>query len=408
MSPTPTDLNHTPAASAPPGFTSNLIDPVRKEVLPGITLAIVGMVISTAFLAMRVYTKAFLARIFGLDDILLIISWAASLSVQITIVYYMADRTMGTHVWDISVQQLKNLVLVTSVDSVTYLIVLATAKIAILLFYLKLARERWFILATYAAMGVVVSYGIALACSLIFACTPLVRVWDVTVTEGHCINRGKIYLATAGLNATTDIVILILPMPMIYKLQVKRIQKLGLLFIFSIGSTTMVTSMIRLCLMPPLVKATDMSWAILKPAIWICIESNLIVICGSLPILRLFLQNVAPRLIGEYGSTAATGRPGRSAQKHEYASAELSNLERSKRSHRDQYSTMETVVGNDEGSDTFIGERADKAAIAVDITDLGDRDRDDSSLAKHAAPVPYSHGRSTPPPRPARSPPPPV
>lgn len=77
MAPTPTDLAHTPAASAPPGYTSNLVDPVTKNNTPGIVLAIVGMIISTAFLAMRIYTKAVLARIFGVDDILLILSWVS-------------------------------------------------------------------------------------------------------------------------------------------------------------------------------------------------------------------------------------------------------------------------------------------------------------------------------------------
>lgn len=172
----------------------------------------------------------------------------------------------------------------------------------------------------------------------------------------------------------------------------------------------MVTSFIRLRLMRAMAKETDLSWKVATPATWVCIEGNLIVICGALPILRLFLRHVCPRLIGEYGTNkSATG--GRS--KPENGSTELSSIERTKRSmrnrsHKDQYSTMETVVGVDEGSDTCIVERAGKAAVAVDITDPGYQNRDDSSLAQHAAPVPYSsQARSTPPPRPVRSPPPP-
>lgn len=74
-------------------------------------------------------------------------------------------------------------------------------------------------------MILVTGYCTSLALSLIFACTPLGMVWDVTITEGHCmdqesrtsfladftvgINRGKIYLATAGLNAATDVIMLV-------------------------------------------------------------------------------------------------------------------------------------------------------------------------------------------------------
>ncbi|EME80791.1 uncharacterized protein MYCFIDRAFT_110181, partial [Pseudocercospora fijiensis CIRAD86] len=299
-----------PAASAPPGLTNNLIDPLTKDTTAGIVLAIAGMAISTTFLLIRIYTKAFLARIFGIDDVLLIVSWMMSLVVQITIVYLMAVNIIGAHIWDISLLDFNKIVRITAIDSVVYLIVMALAKFSILLFYLKLSREKWFTYSIYGVMALVVGFSSSLALALIFACTPLKKVWDVMVTGGHCINRGQIYLATAGLNAASDILMLFLPMPMLIKLQVPKLQKIGLIFIFSIGSLTMVTSVIRLCLMPPLVKSTDMSWHLATPATWICVEGNLVVICGCLPILRLFLRHVAPRLIGEYGNASASARSG--------------------------------------------------------------------------------------------------
>ena len=69
------DPAHIPAASAPPGFTSNLENPITRDTSAGVALAIVGMVFASFFLGIRVYTKAFLARLFGLDDVLLIFAW---------------------------------------------------------------------------------------------------------------------------------------------------------------------------------------------------------------------------------------------------------------------------------------------------------------------------------------------
>ena len=69
------DLANTPAASAPPGMASNLENPQTKPTQAGIVLAILGMCVATLFLIVRVYTKAVLARLFGLDDVLLILSW---------------------------------------------------------------------------------------------------------------------------------------------------------------------------------------------------------------------------------------------------------------------------------------------------------------------------------------------
>lgn len=64
-----TDMAHLPAASAPPGYTQDLVDPPEtKHIAAGITISIVGMVASTLFISLRTYTKAFLARMFGVDD----------------------------------------------------------------------------------------------------------------------------------------------------------------------------------------------------------------------------------------------------------------------------------------------------------------------------------------------------
>lgn len=43
-------------------------------------------------------------------------------------------------------------------------------------------------------------------------------------------------MATAVLNMATDILLLVLPIPMVVKLQMPRVQKAGLICIFGVGS----------------------------------------------------------------------------------------------------------------------------------------------------------------------------
>ena len=64
-------------------------------------------------------------------------------------------------------------------------------------------------------------------------------------------------------------------------------------------TSTLVTSCIRLALLPPMLTNLDVAWAVSTPAIWISIEASLVIVCGCLPTLRLFFRHVAPRLIGE-------------------------------------------------------------------------------------------------------------
>ncbi|KAK4504900.1 hypothetical protein PRZ48_002863 [Zasmidium cellare] len=313
---TSTNLADLPAATAPPRYTQDLINPPEtKHISAGITISIVGMVISTLFILLRVYTKTRLARTFGIDDMC----------------------------------------------SILYIPLMALAKLSLLLFYRKLSVERWFKLAVYAVMGFIASYSIALAFALIFACTPLEKNWDITITTGSCVNKGQLYLATAGLNAGTDVILLVLPIPMIIKLHVPIIQKIGLILMFGIGSLTLVTSLVRLSLLPPMVTATDTTWAISTPAIWICIEANLVIICGCLPILRLFFRHVAPRLIGESTETVASHPSTSLGKKPIHSVAELSNLDNKERrqaaqhpyDRMNEWDEWERDMAEDDGSDTY-------------------------------------------------------
>ncbi|GKT73773.1 integral membrane protein [Colletotrichum tofieldiae] len=73
-------------------------------------------------------------------------------------------------------------------------------------------------------------------------------------------------MATAVSNIITDVMLFVLPMPMIFNLRMKMAQKIGAVFIFAIGS--------------------------------VFIEANLFVICGSMPTLRKFFKHFAPKIMG--------------------------------------------------------------------------------------------------------------
>ncbi|PPJ57690.1 hypothetical protein CBER1_00166 [Cercospora berteroae] len=257
------------------------------------------MFIAAIFLTIRIYTKIFLARRFGLDDAALLLSKTLSVVVQALIVYYKMQKIDGAHVWDLSVPNFKTITRITAICAILYIWTTALAKVSILMLYLRLSPEKWFKFSIYTTMAFVTSFTIATSLALVFACVPLARVWDPTVTDGHCLNPGKVYLSMAGMNAATDVIMLILPMPLLNSLNLAFRQKMGIMLIFGVGSLTMITSLVRLALMIPLLKDVDVSWAIVTPGTWVCIEANLIIVCACLPTMRLFLRHFYPRLIGE-------------------------------------------------------------------------------------------------------------
>ena len=93
----------------------------------------------------------------------------------------------------------------------------------------KFKRMLW-------AVGVFVStYSTIMIVTMIFQCRPLNRVWDPTV-KAKCIDTSKVWIVMASMNVLTDFLILCLPLPQLWRLQMRRETKLQVMGIFSIGS----------------------------------------------------------------------------------------------------------------------------------------------------------------------------
>ena len=87
----------------------------------------------------------------------------------------------------------------------------------------------------WVTMGLVAGCFISLETAGIFACRPLRRSWDASIT-GTCLNRSARYYAYVALNFVTDLIVLAMPIPLINKLNVTRRQKWSLMAVFTLGS----------------------------------------------------------------------------------------------------------------------------------------------------------------------------
>lgn len=118
---------------------------------------------------------------------------------------------------------------------ILYAVETGFTKVSLILFYLKLSPQKRWKWSVYGAFFLVVGYNTAIFFAVIFGCRPIQKHWTVGI-EGTCINRPALYIATAGLGILSDLVLLVLPMPMILRLQMPSRQKAGLVLLFTIGS----------------------------------------------------------------------------------------------------------------------------------------------------------------------------
>ena len=116
-----------------------------------------------------------------------------------------------------------------------YVPAIATTKFSVLLFYNRVFSIRSFRMVLYAIGATIMVWWIAMQFASIFGCTPIDFTWDPH-GQGHCINLDKFYLGQAIPNIITDIVLLSITIPMIWRLQLPRSQKIALSGVFLLGS----------------------------------------------------------------------------------------------------------------------------------------------------------------------------
>ena len=88
---------------------------------------------------------------------------------------------------------------------------------------------------TWAIGSVITAYTIIQIVCVILHCIPVRALWETQV-PAHCINLDDVFITCGSLNIGTDIAILCLPMPDLWKLKVSTRQKVQLTFMFLLGS----------------------------------------------------------------------------------------------------------------------------------------------------------------------------
>ena len=143
----------------------------------------------------------------------------------------------------------------------------------------------------------------------IFECTPVKKSWEKQIA-GTCINLQTFFFANAAFNVITDILVMVLPIPVIAKLQITRKQRIGLGLIFCVGILATATSIVRMTTLQTGSKNTDITWTTTNSTIWSGIEINVAIVCACLPILRAPLQAIFPRLFGRTTTSSHTATEG--------------------------------------------------------------------------------------------------
>ncbi|KAH7350619.1 integral membrane protein [Rhexocercosporidium sp. MPI-PUGE-AT-0058] len=272
---------------------------------------IVFFVLTPIFVAIRIWSRIQMRVGLKWDDWTIMVSFVFSMTVSILIMvscYY----GFGQHIKNLTPYNRKMTLQTFWIAQGFYKLTINLTKASILLLYLRIFVQKPFRVTCYVMLGIVLSYMVATWFATIFQCTPIPRAWNKSI-PGTCIDITKNWYANAGFSIATDVIILVLPMPILYTSRLPPNQKRALMFVFALGAFVVVTSIFRMQTLDFSTKTPDMTYDILS-SLWTMIEPNVGIICACLPMCRLPLTILFPSIF-----------PPKTVESTSYASGPRSN-----------------------------------------------------------------------------------
>ncbi|KAK0643835.1 hypothetical protein B0T16DRAFT_392298 [Cercophora newfieldiana] len=187
-----------------------------------------------------------------------------------------------------------------------YTFLLWVIKAAMCSFYLRLTEGLEFKMRIYVGFGLIVTTWLTVLFSILFGCGHnFEKNWQIH-PEPHnfcqpAISKLDIF-ATLVLNVITDLYLLTIPIPMLWKASLRPAKKAGLMILFSGGIFVMVAGILRCILI-----LADQTNGAQQAGSWAVRETFVAVVTSNLPMIFPLVNRWGKPLIGSIrtlGSTA--------------------------------------------------------------------------------------------------------
>ncbi|KAK7994708.1 hypothetical protein PG990_013481 [Apiospora arundinis] len=263
---------------------------------PIIAVSIICILLSITAVTLRVYTRQFLLNRVGPDDFMAVAAMTGITALgAITIIH--TQFGLGTHIYDIVAT---NPALIMEffkffyLGVVVYNVSLLFVKLSLFLQYYRLVDQvpRYRTLFLVAGF-IVVGWTISMIFTMTFICIPVYAYWDKSVPN-VCLSDPVMQLTNSIGNIATDVMLLLLPMPVLWNLKLPPRQKWSVIGIFSLGFLTCIVSLLRVIFVFDHGPSSDISFEGTTITGWTIAEVTTGLLASSLITLRPLMSKISP------------------------------------------------------------------------------------------------------------------
>ncbi|KAK4204536.1 hypothetical protein QBC40DRAFT_303418 [Triangularia verruculosa] len=304
----PRDVNPDPSTSPPHPSSTEYCDlkalgllppdypmPDRGPIVSRTVWAFLAF--STVFIALRVYCKKWRSRGLWWDDYVLIVSWLM-LIICAVLCQLAVDLGFGRYPCDIAPENHPIIALGgATLGTCISILAVAWSKTSFAITILRLSpsgsmleKTAWFVLISMNALMT------TQAVVVWVKCTPIRKNWDLA-TEGSCwdVNATNNYGVFCGVySGLCDILLALLPWKLLWKLQMRKKEKLGVVVCMSMGIVAGVWAFIKSSKLL-LLGSKNFTYYLDEGSllvIWTSAETGTTIMASCIPVLRVLFKEL--------------------------------------------------------------------------------------------------------------------
>ncbi|SLM35587.1 40s ribosomal protein s12 [Lasallia pustulata] len=263
----PANLSNLPGMVPPAGETPNFDNPYSRgetftAVATTITVVMIILVIN------REYTKYFIIRKLGWDDLTCLLGALAATGYYISSLYEVKAGRVGIHQWNVRLTYLMSDVFLVPSYVVVILVppAMIFTKLTFFLVYLQIFQPfKWLRTCVYLGATVTTLFYVVTELFWIVAMTPIKAQTFLSVGASPAQLRALVLsVPTAAVGLGIDVYLLVLPVTAVMQLQLPTRHKIGVILIFLTGIAAVISSALSVYYRTLLNTDADITWNLLS------------------------------------------------------------------------------------------------------------------------------------------------
>ncbi|KAK2589500.1 hypothetical protein QQS21_012821 [Conoideocrella luteorostrata] len=219
-------------------------DQLAPHAVSAVAILVVFLVMTLLFTVLRFHSRWTSARQFFATDWVLLAAEVVYIIYTVISFVSLLKGGVGHHVEQLGPGRIQLILKLLIVIQITYAVCMALLKVSICLLYVRIFPQRWIKICSYGIILLSASWALYTILLGLLICRPIAALWEPK--SGTCGDENAGYSSVSAVELVIDVFIILLPLPVVWRLNMTTVSKIATTSLFCLGLITIVVTGVRL------------------------------------------------------------------------------------------------------------------------------------------------------------------